>query len=276
MTFPEPSNPDGSRGLGPSSWTHFLDTFHGERPGITAEILDRSIVDSASPYRWLVEAVSDTGTVVDVACGNGPLAALIGPRWIGTDRSESELVLGLAKHAQPLVISDAATLPFATGAADTVVCSMALQVTEPLSSVLAEIVRVLRPGGRLVATVPARHPLTLRDRWRYFGLIRTLRDSLSTPNDQALSRLPDTIRQAGLELVSDEVRRFEYSIDGTDAAERFVSSLYLRDVTVARFEAANKLARQWVGTPLGIPIRRFVCIFPTGGDTQSGVIPRRS
>ena len=259
-----------SRGRGrefdPSSWTRFLDTFHGQRPGITAQILEMSVSDNTTPYDWLVEAIPGTGTVVDVACGNGPLAELIGPRWIGTDRSESELALGMAQHARPSVVSDASSLPFPTNAAETVACSMALHVTQPLPSVLGEIARVLRAGGRLVAIIPARHPLTLRDRWRYLGLIRTLGDGLSTPNDRALSHLTELIGGAGLQLVSDEYRRFEYPIDSAAAAERFVSSLYLRDVTSARLDAANRLARRWVGTSLGIPIHRFVCTLRTVGS----------
>ena len=265
MTTRGSPNPGGSRELDRSSWTGFLDTFHSQRPGITAEILQTSIADKTTPYGWLVEAIPGAGTVVDVACGNGPLAELIGPRWIGTDLSESELALGMSKCARPSVVGNAAALPFATNAADTVACSMALHVTQPLQSVLAEIARVLKPGGRLVAIVPARHPLTLRDRWRYLSLIRTLGDGLSTPNDQALNRLAELVAGAGLQLVRDEYRRFEYPIDSAEAAERFVSSLYLREVTSARLDAANRLARRWVGTALGIPIHRFVCTIPTVG-----------
>ena len=266
MTNPRSPNPGSGRECDASSWSGFLDTFHDQRPGITAEILRSAVFEMATPYGWLVEAIPGTGAVVDVAYGNGPLAKLIGRRWIGTDRSESELTLGMAEHALPSVVSDAANLPFATNATDTVVCSMALHVTQPLPSVLAEIARVLRPGGQLVAIIPARHPLTLRDRWRYLSLIRILGDGLSSPNDQALRHLPELIGGAGLELVSDEFRRFEYPIESRAAAERFVSSLYLRDVTSARLDAAHRLAHRWVGTALGIPIHRFACASPTAGS----------
>lgn len=181
MTAPRSPNPGRGRELDVASWSGFLATFHGQRPGITAAILEASVSDNATPYGWLVEALPGSGSVVDVACGNGPLAELIGPRWIGTDRSESELALVMAQQAGRSVVSDASSLPFATNATDTVACSMALHVTQPLPSVLAEMARVLKPGGRLVAIIPARHPLTLRDRWRYARLIRTLGDGLSAP-----------------------------------------------------------------------------------------------
>lgn len=265
MTRPEPLDSVGVHGRDSSSWTGFLDTFHDQRPGITEQILARSFADQLTPYQWLTGAVAETGTVLDVACGNGPLANLFGARWIGTDRSRSELACAIRNHAQPVVVGDATNLPFPTAATDTVVCSMSLQITEPLPVVLAEIVRVLRPGGGLVAIIPARRPLTLRDRWRYLALIRTLGDPFSTPNDRVLGHPRAVVEAAGLTLLSDDARRFRYRIDSRAAAETFVSSLYLRDVSPARVDAANKLVRRWVGTTLGVPIRRLVCIAATGG-----------
>ena len=266
MTDAAPSVPGRRREPPPRSWSSFLDAFHGERPGITAEILGRSHADGKTPYQWLVAAVPSTGNVVDVACGNAPLAPLLGARWTGVDRSLAELASGRSPQARRAALGDAAALPFADRAVDTVVCSMALQVMEPLQDVLAEIARVLRPGGRLVALVPARRPLTLRDRFRYLGLIRVLRDRISAPNDDALDRLPAVMREAGFDVVEDRCRRFAYRVEDPDIAERFVSSLYLRDVDTGRVEAANRRARRWVGTSLGVPIRRFVCVRPTDGS----------
>ncbi len=262
----------------PWMWDTFLDAFHREQPGITAEILGRSFADGITPYQWLTAAIPSTGTMIDVACGNAPLAALIGERWIGVDNSESELAVGqsqLARSSQPqqLVLGDASSLPLADGAVDIVVCSMALQVLGPLPIVLAELARVLRPGGLLVALVPARHPLTLKDRWRYIRLTRALHDGLLAPNDGELGRLAIVMGGAGFDVLDDEFRRFAYRLDDTTAAARFVSSLYVPHGNAERIDAANALARRWVGTSLGIPIRRFICI-RTASCAASTVVSR--
>lgn len=271
MTDHESSAPGGRQDHQPFVWGAYLNAFHGDHPGITADILGRSFSDGLTPYQWLTEAIPSTGTVIDVACGNAPMAALVGSRWIGVDRSVAELALGRSSQTQPLVLGDAATLPFAVGAADTVVCSMSLQVLEPLSSVIAELGRVIRRGGRLIAIVPTRHPLTWRDRWRYLGLTRALHDGLAFPNDPALGHLAGVMGDAGFDVVDDQSRRFAYQVDDTTVAERFVSSLYVRNVNAARTDAASALARRWVGTSLGIPIRRFVCVRSANGAASTAV-----
>ena len=56
------------------------------------------------------------------------------------------------------VCGDAARLPFPDGAFDTVIASEVLEHVWDDEGVLAELVRVLRPGGRLAVTVPTRGP----------------------------------------------------------------------------------------------------------------------
>lgn len=59
------------------------------------------------------------------------------------------------------VCSDGAGLPFGGAAFDVGVCSEILEHVPDLDVVLAELARVIRPGGRLYATMPNR----LRDVW---------------------------------------------------------------------------------------------------------------
>jgi SAM-dependent methyltransferase len=58
---------------------------------------------------------------------------------------------------EPSVVADAAGLPFADGAFDLVVAYMTLHDIDAMPRAVAEIARVLEPGGRLCMAIP--HPL---------------------------------------------------------------------------------------------------------------------
>ncbi|WP_432503836.1 class I SAM-dependent methyltransferase [Kineococcus arenarius] len=86
-----------------------------------------------------------------------------GARVVASDLSGGMLAQGVAADAEagvvtPLVQCDARVLPFASGVFDVVFTSYgALPFVADVERVLVEVVRVLRPGGRLVASVP--HPV---------------------------------------------------------------------------------------------------------------------
>jgi ubiquinone/menaquinone biosynthesis C-methylase UbiE len=64
------------------------------------------------------------------------------------------ICVNMTRERRPHVQADAHDLPFADGAFDVVVCGEVLEHVKSPIGVLAEARRVLRPGGRLVATVP--------------------------------------------------------------------------------------------------------------------------
>ena len=94
--------------------------------------------------------------MLDVGCGDGAhLGALKarGAAAIGLDLSPS--MLGRARealgpHAPPLVCADATRLPFASASFDGVWAVTVLCFVPEPALALAEMARVLRPGGRLV------------------------------------------------------------------------------------------------------------------------------
>jgi SAM-dependent methyltransferase len=104
---------------------------------------------------------------------------------------------------------------------DVVACSMSLMVFSPLPRVLTEIARVLRPGGLLVAAVPAGGPLRGRDILVAAGLLAALGRSPGYPAGREMRRLAAHLAQAGLRLVQDERRRFGYRLDGHCSAAEF-------------------------------------------------------
>jgi demethylmenaquinone methyltransferase/2-methoxy-6-polyprenyl-1,4-benzoquinol methylase len=127
--------------------------------------------------RWRRTAVGALGLppgslVVDVACGTGDLCRDLtdaGMEPIGVDLSAG--MLAHARTSAPLVHTDALRLPVAGGSVDGAVSGFALRNFEALEPVFAELVRVLRPGGRValldVAT-PA-NPLLRTGHAVYFG-----------------------------------------------------------------------------------------------------------
>ncbi|MFB4301633.1 class I SAM-dependent methyltransferase [Actinomadura sp. NTSP31] len=100
--------------------------------------------------------------VLDAGCGSGPLTAALRDRGAivtGIDASAGMLALArkrLGDDAALHVADLKDPLPFDDGAFDDVVASLVLHYLEDWGPTLAEMRRVLRPGGRLIASVD--HP----------------------------------------------------------------------------------------------------------------------
>lgn len=128
--------------------------------------------------------------VLDAGCGAGGLLARMPAAWhtFGVDMSAQALRYTRQRAQAPSVRGDLQALPFASGSFD---LAFALDVVEHCDddrAVVSELARVLKPGGRLVTTVPAfqflwsAHDVALHHRRRYAkaGLHRLLeRDGLS-------------------------------------------------------------------------------------------------
>lgn len=245
-----------------ADWDAYLASFHSERAGITEVVLEHAVDGHGrTPYDWAAEAV-EGADVLDLACGSAPMAGrLTGRRYIGLDLSAAELVAAAARGV-PVVRADARRLPVSDAAVDTVVVSMALMLV-PLGATLAEARRVLRPGGKLVATVPHSRPLPAADWVRYARLCVALRHrGLHYPNDAVLADAPAAFAAAGLTLESDEAGAFSCSLVDERVADQLLASLYLPDVAPERIHAGRRVVRRWTGTRLTTPVRRLVARSP--------------
>ena len=81
-----------ARASGPASWSEYLAAFHRDRTGITEAVLEHCHGDATgdTPYQWLIAALDEPASVLDLACGNGPLAHLVPGSWTGVDLSFAE------------------------------------------------------------------------------------------------------------------------------------------------------------------------------------------
>lgn len=123
------------------------------------------------PTDWL--NIPPGGVALDVGCGPGNVTAALaraaGPDGLalGIDISEPMLARAVSAQAGPQVgflRADAQRLPLRDEAVDVVVSIAMLQLTPQPSTTLAEMARVLRPGGRMAVMVPTagRLPAVLR------------------------------------------------------------------------------------------------------------------
>jgi SAM-dependent methyltransferase len=103
--------------------------------------------------------------ILDAGCGSGPLFSALRDRGAivtGVDASAGMLELArrrLGDDADLRVVDLAGPLPFPDGAFDDVIASLVLHYLEDWGPTLAELRRVLRPGGRLLVSVD--HPFVI-------------------------------------------------------------------------------------------------------------------
>ena len=132
-------------------------------------------------FSWFPLAFGDT--FLDVGCGEGrhSLAAYLKPgvAVVGVDLSERDLATARGRITDmeafgpegtiTFLHGDATRLPFPDASFDRVICSEVLEHIPNYLSVLDELNRVLKPGGRLCVSVPRGWPEVIcwRLSWDY-------------------------------------------------------------------------------------------------------------
>jgi SAM-dependent methyltransferase len=110
-------------------------------------------------------------SVLDAGCGPGWASERIrdelGASVVAIDQSERMVELSRARGVDARV-GDAQALPFADGSFDAALAAWMLYHVPDLDRALAELARVLRPGGRLVAVTNAEE--SLHELWSLLGV----------------------------------------------------------------------------------------------------------
>jgi SAM-dependent methyltransferase len=241
------------------AWKTYIASFHQQHPGVTEQALeharDRGL---GTGYDWLAEAIPNGATsVLDLACGSAPLfPRLLPAAYLGIDNSPAELDLARAAGRGPVQLGDVTHLPLADASMDAVVMSMAFMLV-PMDEVLAEVVRVLRPGGTFAALVPATGPLRVSDVAPLVMLSLPLGGPGRMPQQLHRGRLARRVAATGLRPGSLQRRRFPFPVRDRSDAELAVRSLYTPGVSPAARERAVDWLARLGPRELPVPLMRF-------------------
>ena len=194
----------------------------------------------ASVYRWsegpdalslCVDAVVEAGPrrVLDAGCGRGNIAERIARESdaavVGIDQSERMVELTRARGVDA-VVGDVRALPFEDGEFDCALAAWMLFHVPDVDAALAELARVLRPGGRLVAVTngPDHH----RELYELLGRHPLSRAS---PPRTARSSCGGTSPGSSARDASGTVR-----FPDRAAAQAFVDAMIILDGTLPAFD----------------------------------------
>jgi demethylmenaquinone methyltransferase/2-methoxy-6-polyprenyl-1,4-benzoquinol methylase len=166
------------------------------------DVMNR-VMTAGLDRRWrrlaVQEAVWPGDRVLDACCGTGDLAVEAerrGGRVIGLDFSERMLERARRKSGTiEWVQGDAMALPFADGEFDVVTVGFGVRNLEDLGRGLAELGRVLRPGGRIAVLEITRPRGLLRPFFRLWFDVLVPFAGKVLPGGKAYTYLPASVRR---------------------------------------------------------------------------------
>jgi SAM-dependent methyltransferase len=143
-----------------------------------------AVLDDAVPRTRVSQALADdwipliaSGDVLDLGCGAGDSVVQFrnvdpGVRWIGVDLERSPEVTLRRRTDAEFVTFDGVHLPFDDASFDAVYCKQVLEHVREPAPLLAEVARVLRPGGAFAGSTSQLEPFHSYSTWNYtpYGL----------------------------------------------------------------------------------------------------------
>jgi demethylmenaquinone methyltransferase/2-methoxy-6-polyprenyl-1,4-benzoquinol methylase len=164
-----------------------------------------SVMTAGLHHRWRERAadlarVGHGSRALDVATGTGDLAIALAARGadvVGSDFSEGMLERARGKNSDVRwEQANALALPYGDDAFDAATVGFGARNFSDLAGGLAEMVRVVRPGGRVVVleiTTPMRPPLSTFFSLWFDRIVPLL--GRATGEDQAYSYLPSSVKR---------------------------------------------------------------------------------
>lgn len=221
------------------------------------EVAERLLVRAVDPrgdtaLAWAAGPLLDAGRVLDLCCGHGPLADVLAPgRWLGVDP--------VGGPRRPRLRGLPTAVPLRSGAVDGICLMLTLPRLSDLDIVFAELRRVLRPGGTLVALVPSAMARSLAE-LRLAPVHRT-----GWLNRSALDHAGWLLAAADFAVLGDDRRVFGLPLPDAVAAHALVADLSRSGLWPASLpEPTHARVTQRLTTYAGpgrvlpLPLRRLV------------------
>ena len=125
---------------------------------------------------------------------------------------------------------------------------MGLVVVQPMGQVLAEVARVLRPGGVLAGIAPGAAAAGAPRRPHPDQHQRPAADQAAVPRAGGADRVRRALAGVGMRAMEDARERYRFGIRSRADAELMMSALYLPSTRPVRVErAVDYLADGWTG-----------------------------
>jgi ubiquinone/menaquinone biosynthesis C-methylase UbiE len=196
---------------------------------------------------------SPAGDAADIACGTGRVSALLcerGHRVTGVDPSEEMLTVARAKGLDAtFIVGDFAKLPLPDDSVDLVTCTLALTHVADLRAPMAEMARIVRPGGKIALSDI--HPIAV------------------ATGGQAVFRRADGTRGATTNLqhwTSDYVAAFRHAgLEIEDCVEPLVDDDFISGLKLESVREGADLALR------GLPCLLLWVLTPTRGSASPHV-----
>lgn len=215
-----------------AEWTRFARDPRGDRTNLEFNL------------PAFLELVPDAGRrTLDLGCGEGRVGAELdrrGHRVVGVDSSPG--MVASAREVVEAEVADAVALPFEEGAFDVVVAFMSIQDMDDLDAAVAEVGRVLAPGGRFCFAVV--HPINFAGRFesKEPDARFVIRESYLEP-----SRYDDVVERDGFRI------RFVAMHRSLEEYSRALETAGL--VVEALREPAHPEDERWARVPLFLHVR---------------------
>jgi ubiquinone/menaquinone biosynthesis C-methylase UbiE len=193
-----------------------------------------------------IAAVGEGARVLDVGTGTGIAGAVAveaGAAAVGVDASLGMLAVG--RRVRPslrLAAAEAIDLPFRDGAFDAAVGNFVLAHFRKVETALFDVIRVVRPGGRVAFSTWADGPDAYQEAWREVVESVVPREMLQPAYNQAApwhdrfrsrTAVEGALIDAGLRHVRTEIAKYRWSYprnDYLDGLEVFATGRFVREM----------------------------------------------